>query len=54
MTDRQDIEKLLFSLDLLAPKNPKNEWSKEARKIVNEAKEVLIEYLKILIERDME
>lgn len=54
MTDRQSVERLISLLDLLAPKNPKSEWSKEARKIVNEAKEALTEYLKILIERDME
>lgn len=35
-------EDLISSLDLIAPKNPKNDWSKICRSIVNDA----IEYIK--------
>lgn len=36
-----DKNDLISGLDLVVPKNPRNGWSKEARKIVNDA----IEYI---------
>ena len=32
-----DKNDLISGLDLVVPKNPRNGWSKEARKIVNDA-----------------
>lgn len=46
-----DISNLISRLDIVAPKNPKSDWSKRQRQIIDEAISVLKEYDKLMKEQ---
>ena len=48
-----DIQTLIDRLDIVVPKNPKSDWSKRQRQIVDEAISALKEYDAILKENEL-